>query len=801
MSPQRLEIDGMSCAACVGRVERALADVSGVHAASVNLASGVATVEGESANISEMLRVLDKAGYAARTADIMLQVEGMNCAACVHRAEGALAQAPGVVSASVNLASGMARIKSLAGTTTAQELAGILSAAGYPSTPSTDTFQQPHARGQEAERAARRLALISAALTLPVFVTEMGGHLIPAFHHALVGWFGQSALWTMQFLLTTLVLLWPGRRFFTVGVPALVKGTPEMNSLVALGSFAAWAYSSVVLFAPGVMPMSARAVYFEAAAMIVTLILVGRWLEARAKGQAGSAIQALIGLQPKSARVERNGQIEEVAVEDIVTGDILHMRPGEKIAVDGVVVSGTSYVDEAMISGEAKPIAKSDGMAVIGGTINGQGALVVKATAVGRDSVLARIVQMVEQAQSAKLPVQALADRVVAIFVPAVLLIATLTVILWWVLGPEPAVSHALVAGVSVLIIACPCAMGLATPTSIMVGTGRAAELGVFFRQGEALQRLTDTRMVAFDKTGTLTQGRMTVAQIHLADGVRDADVMPIIAALESHSEHPVARAIVEAAAGVELPEVSDFQALPGFGVQGQINGVEVAAGNAALMAEMDAPLVPIEDDGRTIVYVAIDGKAVAALTITDQIKPTSKDAIEKLHGLGLMTAMISGDRAEAAHAVARELGIDAVEAGVLPDGKVDALTRLRDAHGPVAFVGDGINDAPALAQADVGIAVGTGTDVSIETADVVLMSGDLTGVLSALTMARATLRNIRQNLFWAFAYNVALIPVAAGLLYPLTGTLLSPMLAAGAMALSSVFVISNALRLRRVRP
>ena len=805
MQTHRIEIEGMTCAGCVARVERALAAVPGVETATVNLASEVATVQLNDATLDDLTSALAGAHYPARTQDISLEVAGLNCAACVRRAELALLAAPGVVSAGVNLASGKARIRVLTGTSTGAELAQALTTSGYPAQAPEDGANNHVTRAVEHERKALRIALISAALTLPVFVTEMGGHLIPAFHHALHSAFGTQAMWLMQFVLTTLVLAWPGRRFFSAGVPALLKGAPEMNSLVALGAFAAWAYSCVVLFAPGVLPSGARAVYFEAAAVIVTLILVGRWLEARAKGRAGSAIQALIGLQPKTARVERPGGIKEVPLEDIRQGDIVHIRPGEKIAVDGRVTSGASHVDEAMISGEAMPVSKAPGDTVIGGTINGQGALVFEATGVGRDMVLARIIAMVEQAQAAKLPVQALADRVVAIFVPGVLAVAMLTVLVWLIFGPDPALARALVAGVSVLIIACPCAMGLATPTSIMVGTGRAAELGVFFRQGEALQRLSEARVVAFDKTGTLTDGRAAVTDMQLAKGQTKAEVLPLIAAVEAHSEHPIARAILAEAEGFDLPEVSEFEALAGRGVKGEVAGHRVLQGNARMMQDAGITFWDIDrDEGKTAgtkVYAAIDGQPVAVLSITDQPKPTSRGVIDQLHHMGLATAMVSGDNRAAAQAVAQTLGIDHVEADVLPDGKVEALARLRLAHGPVVFVGDGINDAPALAEADVGIAVGTGTDVSIETADVVLMSGDLTGVLSALCVARATLRNIRQNLFWAFAYNVALIPVAAGLLYPLTGTMLSPMLAAGAMALSSVFVISNALRLRSVQP
>ena len=800
----KLEIQGMSCAACAGRVERALASVAGVTGASVNFTSGAAQVQIEGAELGDVASALAAAHYPAREAHITLQVDGLSCASCVNRAEAALNAVPGVLSATVNLASGRAQVTVLQGAADAPALAAALTGAGYPAHSLEDGQPRdtPAARNRAEARDTLRDALIAAMLTVPVFVTEMGGHLVPAFHHWLNGTFGQQPLWVMQFALTTLVLAWPGRRFFAVGVPALMKGAPEMNSLVALGAFAAWAFSSVVLFAPQLLPAAARAVYFEAAAVIVTLILVGRWLEARAKGRAGAAIEALVGLQPRTARVERDGEVIEMPIDRIAPGDLIHVRPGERIAVDGRVRTGDSHVDESMISGEPLPVSKSPGEAVIGGTINGQGALVYEATRVGRDSTLARIIAMVEQAQGAKLPVQALADRVVAIFVPVVLAIAVLAVAVWLVAGPG--VSFALVAGVSVLIIACPCAMGLATPTSIMVGTGRAAELGVFFRKGDALQRLAEARVIAFDKTGTLTEGRPTVADITLAQGQDRATVLAWLAAVEAQSEHPIARAIEAAAEGQAVPYVTGFRALAGQGAEAEVAGAQVLVGTRKLMQERGVDmgtLAPDPLDGQSRIYAAFDGQLAAILTIADQLKPGSKRVIEALHAAGFQTAMISGDSRATAERIARELGIDHVEAEVMPADKALAVRRLRAAHGPIAFVGDGINDAPALAEADTGLAVGTGTDVSIETADVVLISGDLKGVVNAWSVARQTMRNIRQNLFWAFAYNAALIPVAAGLLYPATGRMLSPMLAAGAMALSSVFVVGNALRLRRVRP
>lgn len=533
-------------------------------------------------------------------------------------------------------------------------------------------------------------------------------------------------------------------------------------------------------------------------------------MEARARGRTGAAIRRLIGLQPDTARVIRKGAAQDIPVAQVSVGDTLQLRPGDRIPVDGTVTDGTSHVDESMISGEPLPVSKTTNDTLIAGTINGDGALTMTATGVGRDTMLARIVAMVQEAQGAKLPIQALADKVVRVFVPVVITLAVLTVLAWLVFGPSPALGLALVAGVSVLIIACPCAMGLATPTSIMVGTGRAAELGVLFRKGEALQSLAEVRVVAFDKTGTLTMGRPTLTALHLAPGVDRADTLAAIAAAEAQSEHPIARAIETAARdeGLTLPRVTKFRAIPGHGLSATVNGQNVLAGTARLMHDHAIDIAPFADalahltaQGETPVFAAIDGRLAALLAVSDPIKPAARDTIRALHESGLQTALVTGDTAATAQAVAAALGIDHVEAEVLPGDKRDTIARLQDIHGATAFVGDGINDAPALAQADIGIAMGTGTDVAIESADVVLVSGNPANVLTALHVSRRTLRNIRQNLFWAFAYNAALIPVAAGALYPLTGALLSPMLAAGAMALSSVFVLTNALRLRRLSP
>ena len=615
--------------------------------------------------------------------------------------------------------------------------------------------------------------------------------------------------WYIQFALTTLVLFGPGRRFYGKGLPALWRFAPDMNSLVAVGSLAAYGFSLVATFAPGVLPSGTINVYYEAAAVIVTLILLGRLLEARAKGRTSEAIQRLVRLQARTARVRRDGGAADVPIDSVTAGDIVEVRPGERIPVDGELVEGDSYVDELMITGEPVPAAKTVGGKVVGGTVNQRGAFAFRATAVGGDTVLSQIIRMVEEAQASKLPIQAVVDEVTMWFVPAVFAVAALTFAAWFWLGPSPALTFALVNAVAVLIIACPCAMGLATPTSIMVGTGRGAELGVLFRKGEALQSLRDAKVVAVDKTGTLTEGRPALTDLELDAGFDRTSVLGLVAGVEARSEHPIARAIVEAATaeGATLPGVSGFESVTGFGVRAKAGDrrVEIGADRYMAMLGYDtagfaAVAERLGAEGKSPLYAAIDGRLAAIIAVADPIKKTTPAAIKAMHDLGLKVAMITGDNARTAKAIAAQLGIDEVVAEVLPDGKVDAVRRLRDQYGKIAFVGDGINDAPALAEADVGLAIGTGTDIAIEAADVVLMSGNLQGVTTAIALSRATIGNIRQNLFWAFAYNTALIPVAAGVLYPALGVLLSPVFAAGAMALSSVFVLGNALRLRRFR-
>jgi Cu+-exporting ATPase len=743
---------------------------------------------------------------------IELTIGGMSCASCVGRVERTLRAVPGVTAASVNLASGRATVRMASAGSGAAALTAAVVAAGF-TAEAADNSAGALARKEAAQAAEvaslRRAFRIAAIATAPIVVLDMGAHLVPALHHLLQHGLGQQNLFLILWALASVVQFGPGRRFQRSGWRSLRKGAPDMNTLVMLGTNAAYGYSLVVTFLPQLLPAGARHVYFEAAAVIITLVLLGRLFEARARGRTSLAIQRLIGLRPRTARVLRaSGDEQEIGIDAVQVGDLLRVRPGERIPVDGELTEGASHVDESMISGEPMPVAKAPGAEVIGGTINGNGSFIFRAARVGADTVLARIVRMVEQAQAAKLPIQALVDRVTLRFVPAVLAIAVATFIAWLAFGPAPALTHALVNAVAVLIVACPCAMGLATPTSIMVGTGRAAQQGILFRAGEALQTLRQVGVIALDKTGTLTRGQPELTDLEVADGFAADTVLARIAAAENHSEHPIAAAIVAAARsrGLTMPaDVRDFTATPGFGISARVEGRSVAVGADRLMRRLGLDPAPfaatasrLAEAGKSPLYAAIDGRLAAVIAVADPIKESTPAAIAALHARGLRTVMITGDNQRTAAAIARQLGIDEVIAEVRPDGKVAAIAGLRAGGRPVAFVGDGINDAPALASADVGIAIGGGTDIAIETADVVLMSGDLRGIDRAIALSRATIANIRQNLFWAFGYNIVLIPVAAGALYPAFGLTLSPVLAAAAMAASSVCVVLNALRLGR---
>ncbi|QGM27154.1 heavy metal translocating P-type ATPase [Acinetobacter towneri] len=804
---ETLSIEGMTCASCVGRVEKALKKIDGVEKAEVNLATEKALIHAsQPLDRALLIKAVQRAGFdVAAIQPIELSIDGMTCASCVTRVEKALKKVSGVEQANVNLATERAWIQPNA-TVSSQDLIRAIQKAGYDAKLLQHDSNEQHDKKNLEQQQLKRDLVISLILALPVFILEMGSHMIPAFHMWVMHNIGQQQSWLIQFALTTLVLLLPGRRFYQKGIPALLRFAPDMNSLVAVGTLAAYSFSLVATFMPQLLPEGTVHVYYEAAAVIVSLILLGRYFEAKAKGRTSQAIQHLIGMQAKTARIHRDGQIIEVPVAEVSSNTIVEIRPGERIPVDGEVIEGHSYIDESMITGEPVPVAKQIGNQVVGGTINQNGTLNIRATAIGEASVLAQIIRMVEQAQGSKLPIQALVDKVTMWFVPAVMLLAALTFIVWFIFGPEPALTFGLVNAVAVLIIACPCAMGLATPTSIMVGTGRGAEMGVLFRKGEALQLLQDVKVVAVDKTGTLTEGKPILTDFHVQSGFDADQVFVLLASVEAKSEHPIALAIVQAATEkqVSLLPVTEFDSITGSGIEALVNGQRIQIGADRYMQQIgldvsafNAEAARLGQEGKTPIYMAIDQQLAAIVAVADPIKDTTFAAIAALHQLGLKVAMITGDNRHTAQAIAARLQIDHVVAEVLPEGKVDVVRELQQQFGRVAFVGDGINDAPALAQADVGIAIGTGTDVAIEAAEVVLMSGNLQGVPNAIALSKATIRNIRQNLFWAFIYNIALIPIAAGVLYPFAGILLSPIFAAGAMALSSVFVLGNALRLK----
>ncbi len=653
---------------------------------------------------------------------------------------------------------------------------------------------------------------IGLVLAAPVFILEMGGHVFPAIHRLMPM---EISAW-VQFALATPVVLWAGAPFFQRGWASLVSRNLNMFTLIAMGTGIAWLYSVIALMAPQLFPAAFRGpgghvpVYFEASAVIIVLVLLGQVLELRARDRTSGAIKALLGLAPKTARrIAHDGSEAEVPLEDVMVGDRLRVRPGEKVPVDGAVEEGHSTLDEALVTGESMPLTKDVGDRVIGGTINQTGALVIRAEAVGRDTMLSRIVQMVAEAQRSRAPIQRLADQVAGWFVPAVLAVALLAFAAWSIWGPEPRFTYGLVAAVAVLIIACPCALGLATPMSIMVGVGRGASLGVLIKDAAALERLEKVDTLVVDKTGTLTEGKPALTRIVAGEGYHEAELLRLAAAIERPSEHPLARAVVQAAQERDLaiPEVQDFDAPTGKGTSGTVESHKVALGNDRFMQELGAGIGALEasaeefrSEGATAIFMAVDGKVAGVLAIADPIKASTPEALKALKKSGIRIVMMTGDNRTTAEAVARRLGIEEVEADVLPDRKSAVVARLREEGAVVAMAGDGVNDAPALAAADVGIAMGSGTDVAMESAGVTLLKGDLTGIVTARSLSQKTMANIRQNLFFAFFYNALGVPVAAGVLYPAFGILLSPVIAAAAMAMSSVSVVSNALRLNRVK-
>ena len=870
----RFPVEGMTCASCVNRIERYLRKTNGVVEANVNLATETASVRFDPAlvDLGALSSAVEAAGYEARIEraefsggptvagvagtesieiafrapagglsgprSLALDIEGMTCASCVNRIERYLRKVDGVVEANVNLATERASIVSRP-EVTVDHLIAAVEAAGYEAKLLVDGSRspadgastaaeaaegaEPHAAQRESARApetsfqqrhladTRRRLIVGIILTTPLLLGLAAMTVAPFLPAFLMNpW--------LQLALATPVQFYAGAPFYRGAWKVLKHRATDMNTLIAVGTSAAYFYSlSAILFpgffqAAGIDAAAAPPLYFDTAAAIITLILLGRFLEARARSHTSDAIKKLIGLQPRTARILRAGAEVDIPIEEVVRSDLVLVRPGEKIPVDGIVRDGRSAVDESMVTGESMAVTKGSGEEVIGGTLNTSGSFRFEATRVGRDTVLAQIVRLVQDAQGSKAPIQRLADLVTSYFVPAVLGIAALTFIAWFVFGPEPAFNLALLNTVAVLIIACPCALGLATPTSIMVGTGKGAEHGVLFRNAEALERLHKVRAVVLDKTGTLTEGKPGVTDIVRADGAPAEDeLLRLVAAAERGSEHPLGEAIVRFARderGETLSDATTFEAVAGEGIAAVVDGRQVLVGRPAFLEArgMDpgSLLVAAEDlaaGGKTPVFAAVDGRAAAVIAIADTVKTGSVEAVAELHRLGLHVVMLTGDNETTAKAIARQVGVDRVLADVRPDEKAAQVRKLQGEGKLVAMVGDGINDAPALAQADVGIAIGTGTDVAIESGSVTLMSGDLRALVTAIALSRATMRNIKQNLFWAFAYNVALIPLAAGVFFPFTGWLLDPIFAAAAMALSSVTVVSNALRLRRFQP
>lgn len=781
----KVGVKGMTCASCVVRVERALKRAPGVEEARVNLTTEEAFLRlQEGVDLKEVLRQVEEAGYEPVVARAEIPVKGMTCAACVARVERAIKRLPGVVSATVNLAAEKAFVEYLPDTVSLARIRQAIREAGY----------EPLEGTEEARKEAptyRKDLLLALPFALLTLLLAMGPMLLPLPHFP---GFLQA--------LTALPVLYAGRRFFRQALAEARHLSFGMSTLVALGAGSAYLYSFLVLLFPGLFPEEARHLYFEAGAVILTLILLGKHLEEGAKGKASEAIRKLLALRPKTARVVQDGEEKEVPAEALIPGDVVRVLPGERIPADGVVLEGQSHVDESMLTGEPIPKAKGPGDEVVGGTVNGEGALLVRVSRVGEATFLAQMARMVEEAQGHKPKVQELADRIAGVFVPVVLGIALLTFLLWLFLGPG--LAHAFVAALAVLLIACPCAMGLATPAAIAVATGRAAEMGLLFRKGTALEALARADTVVLDKTGTLTRGKPTLVKV-LPFGLSREEALRLAAALERGSEHPLAKAVLEAAESLPQAQAEEVRALPGEGVEGRVEGRRLHLGGPALMERLGVPLPEeakaLPEEGYTPLYLVEGTRLLAAFAVFDPPRPEAQEAVAALKALGLKLVLLTGDHPAPARRVAEALGIPEVLAGVRPEGKVEAIRRLQAEGRKVVFVGDGINDAAALAQADVGLAMGSGTDIALEAGDVVLLTPDLRGVVNAVRLARRTLRTIYLNFFWAYAYNVVLIPVAAGALYPFTGLLLNPMLAAAAMSLSSLFVLTNSLRLRGFRP
>ena len=803
-------ISGMSCAACAARIEKVLAHLPGVSEASVNFAAEKARVIYDPQKISpqKMVEAIRKEGYGleplvSERARVAVAIGGMSCAACVARLEKALSKLPGVFEVSVNLASGKAHIVYNSKVVGPPDFRRAIEAEGYSFLGLTEEAPEAAAVAEEARLKGLKRRLLVAWLLSPfIFVLSME-KLFP-----FVSRIPLETRHLVLFFLATPVEFYAGWEFLRGALKGLRHRTADMNTLVSLGTLSAYLYSTVVTFFPEVfrgagLPLH---VYYDSAAMIIAFVLLGRYLEVRARGRASEAVRRLLSLSPPVARVVRGDREFEIPAEALVPGDVVVVRPGERIPADGVILEGQTALDESMLTGESLPVEKGPGAKVIGGTLNLYGVFRFRVEKVGRETVLATIARLVEEAQGSKARIQRLADRVAGIFVPVVLTIAAVTLVVWYLLGPEPRITNALLSFVSVLVIACPCAMGLATPAAVMVGTGRAAELGILVKNALALEEGARVTVCVFDKTGTLTQGKPEVKGVFPAQGRTEEEVLKVAAALERHSEHPLSRAVVEAARGLELPEAREIEAEPGQGLSGKIEGEPILVGKpdwvgsqARIPQDLRNKIDREASFGRTVVLVAKGSEVIGGLSLADALRPEAVEVVKELKTLGLKVFMLTGDHRATAEAIARELTLDGFLAEVLPEDKARKIRELKAEGHRVMMVGDGVNDAPALAQADLGVALSSGTDIALESADVALMRPDLRLVPLTVRLCRATLRIIKQNLFWAFGYNVLAIPLAAGLLYPLWGLRLSPPIAAAAMALSSVSVVGNALRLKKI--
>lgn len=813
--PVRAEIPiiGLDCATCVVTIEKSLRAVPGVQQATVNFANEMAfvTYDPGVADLENLTGAIKSTGYRVGGAKTRIGIKDLRCASCVTFIEEALKGTHGVLDASVNVGTQEAYVEYLPEMTDLAGLRAAIEGVGYRTRPALS--EEPLDK-EQAERQAEYRSLMSkfwfaAIISVPVLITAY-----PQFAPFLrdLPMDALRLIWAGAAVLTLPVLLWSGQHFFSGAWSAFKHRSADMNTLIALGTAAAWLYSVVILVAPAIFPKGTAEPFFDVVAVVISLVVLGQALELRAKGRTSEAIKKLMGLQAKTARVVRNEEEMDIPIEEVLVGDVVLVRPGEKVPVDGVIVEGSSAVDESMITGESIPVEKAVGDEVIGATINKTGSFKFQAIKVGKDTALAQIVKMVQEAQGSKAPIARLADTVSGYFVPMVMIIAVLTFVAWFDFGPQPALIFALVTSVTVLIIACPCALGLATPMSLMVGIGKGAENGILIRGGEALQAAQALDTVVLDKTGTITKGKPELTDVQTTnDRQRTTDeVLRLAASVEKASEHPLAQAIVDGARarGLKLPDPQDFQAVPGHGVVATVDGYRVVLGNLKMMQRegvtldgLEAEAVRLSDEGKTPMYVALDGQAAGVIAVADTVKEDSTEAIAALHKMGLEVVMITGDNERTARAIARQVGVNRVLAEVLPEDKAHNVHLLQAEGKKVAMVGDGINDAPALAQADVGFAIGTGTDVAIEASDITLIKGSLQGVVTAIEVSRATMRNIKQNLFGAFIYNTLGVPVAAGVLYPFFGLLLSPLIAGAAMAFSSVTVVTNANRLRGFRP